>query len=162
MGTKTKKQKIPLEKLALGKAKVMVLKTSSGSYGLHGQTGWDDLPYWESQDAWIASVQVHGRLDWKGKYRESARKEHSGTGEIQLAEHRISRSERESEDYALEQAIKLEEMGFEVELDFGEIGRTVSGIYHEWIEDAPPYWLANRIANRIDYSAGRLEDLQNE
>lgn len=135
-------QRIELDQLVLGEARIKVLKTFDGNYGLHGQTGWDDLPYWEIHDAWIITTEAHGELRWgPWKYRETSKKEHRGVGELQIIEPRIFSSETKAEEYALTKALELEAKNFKVDIEFGQVGRTIFNRRVEWIKDQPPRFL---------------------
>lgn len=115
-----KQEQYPLEKIEFGTALIRILKTRDGIYGMHGQRGWDDLPYWEYWDAWIITTQAYGNIDYGPfKSRKNAKKEHSGTLKIDFLEAEILRSEKEAEDKALEIALNLEEKGFRPEIEFG-------------------------------------------
>jgi hypothetical protein len=109
-----------LEDIEFGTAKVKVLKTMDGEYGMHGQTGWDDTPYWIYWDAWFVTVQAYGNIDWGPfKKRKDAKKEHSETTKINLLEIKIFDSKNDAEDHALEEAIKFEQKGFDVKIESG-------------------------------------------
>ena len=109
------------------KATINFITGMDGSYALHGQTGWDDLPYWEYYKAWIVEVIVEGILFWGPfKYRKNAKKEHSGEALMQISETRIFNdsdcseeiAKCEAEEYTLDFANNLEKRGFKVELNF--------------------------------------------
>lgn len=110
-----------LEGIPLGSAKIKILKTKQGVYGLHGQTGWDDTPYWEFKDALIVTSQAYGDIDWGPfKQRKNSKKEHRGTSQINILEAEILRDENEAQEKSLNLAITLEEKRFEIEIEEGE------------------------------------------
>ena len=111
----------PLEEIPHGCAKVSIIKTQDGSYGLHGSNKWDDLPDWEFWDAWIVSGLANGDLDYGPfKQRKNAKKEYSGRIQISIHESGIYRDEKEAHDNALLLAISLEQRGFVTQIEFAE------------------------------------------
>ncbi len=139
------------------KAIVTLIESTAGSYGMNGQTGWDDLPYWEYWKCWIVRIEVNGFLRWGPvKYRSNAKKEHTGIAEVQLIEFReFSDSEQKddgaamklaAEDAALSIAEQLEEVGFAVELKFEEDhSRFDTRRYMGWINNPPPQLLIKKL-----------------
>lgn len=103
----------------MNRCKITLIETKDGSYGMHGQTGWDDLPYWEFWPAWIVDLRMDGLWDF-GPYKlgPDAQHEYAGTTHVHLQEGHIDRDQKKAEDLALELALSLEERGFAPEIGF--------------------------------------------
>lgn len=117
-------------------ATIKLIEGIDGDYGMHGQTGWDDQPYWVFFPAWIVLVQVMGKVAWGPvKFRRDAQKTHSGVADVELSsgsvfaafadkenptatEHLANQSA--AEDLALSWAEVLEKNGFQPEIVFGK------------------------------------------
>ncbi len=121
MEMQTKSKPYLLEKIPYGDARVNVLRTKQGVYSLHGQTGWDDTPYWEWKDAWILTVQAYGLIDWGPfKHRKNARRLHIGTSRINLIEAGIFYYENEAKEKSANTLSALESKRFQCTMNFGE------------------------------------------
>jgi len=147
------------------KATVFVFTTTAGDYGLHGQTGWDDLPYWEYYPAWIVAIEVEGKLDWGPyKYRRNAKRTHSGTTSLALrsaychvawekteADKEIQ--QRAAEDQALELAEALDENGFDVSIVLAEdhCRTDLDRKYARWIAAPPPERFQKQVLEIFKY-----------
>jgi len=144
-----------IESQDIGKARVRLLKTSIETYSIHGETKWDLYPYWASEDAWVVVIQATGKKDWGPfKQRKNALREHKGTSEVSVLESTTSFCENSAEEKALNKALKLERMGYTVEIEFGEEKRArTPGIRHTWKTNPPPMFIQKRV------SKIKLEDL---
>jgi hypothetical protein len=138
-----------LEEIPFGTAKLRVLRTRQGEYGLHGQTGWDDLPYWEFYDAWIVTVQTYGYVDWMFKYRKNAKTEYTGKSKINILETNLLKTEAEAEDKALTIAGELEEKGFKIEIEIGEENEARNLGRNYAMEEIPKGLVLRRFQPRI-------------
>lgn len=148
-------KKFKLENLPFGEAKIKVLKTKQGDYGMHRQTGWDDTPYWIFHSAWIITEQAHGILNWGPyKFRNNSR-EISDRSELNILETELlveteEDRRQEAEEMALAKALELERKGFRVELEFGEETqpRNLAKVY-KWESNLPSEWIRRRYEKRI-------------
>lgn len=148
------------------KVKISLIKTIAGSYGMHGQSGWDDLPYWEYYKAFIVRVIIDGYYCWGPfKLRKNAKKEHSGNSTVRFEkgyafvatdteddEKEIGLLLKEAEDKMLEVGSYLEDKGFQVEMFFGENdgGRKDLDIEKmTWITNPPPEKLITKARHGI-------------
>jgi hypothetical protein len=133
------------------KAIVQFIESTDGSYGMHGQTGWDDLPYWEYCRAWIVKVNVEGFLSWGPlKYRSNCKKRHYGITEVEFYEgflfNEKSHNKNIAEEYALSLAEELVKLGFEVNITFSE-NHSPQNLTKKvlWIGNIPPEFFQNKI-----------------
>jgi len=116
-----KQKPYELEQIPFGSAKIKVLKTQQGKYGLHGQTGWDDAPYWKIWDAWIITSQAYGNIDWGPfKQRRNSKKEYKGTSQISILEAEILDDENKAKEKARDLSTELEQKGFKTRTEVGE------------------------------------------
>jgi len=85
--TMERPKRLNLEKLLLGGARIKVIKTMDGQYGMHGETKWDEYPHWEFYDAWIITTQAYGTVSW-GPFKKNqySTEEHTGVGEVSVIE----------------------------------------------------------------------------
>jgi hypothetical protein len=96
-------------------AKITIVKTRNGEYGLHGDTHWDALPYWEYYPASIVEVshannsEIKIFTDWSREIYDTP-----------ISNDDYSRAKELGENWALEEAITLEKQGYLVNLVFEE------------------------------------------
>jgi len=129
------------------KAVVTIMASKDGVYGMHDQTGWDDLPYWKFWDAWIVKVEATGLLPWGPfKYRKDAKREHHGIAKVEICEKIIFKQEQEAESHALKIAEKLEYKEFDVELAFCKDSSSQNlDTKINWLDNGPPQVFKKRI-----------------
>lgn len=109
-----------MEKIPYGTAKIKILKTKQGEYGLHGDMHWDAEPYWEYYSAWIISTQAYGSVKLHSTYGGTAKTPTKiNILELKLINESWNKAQK-IEGEALELAIDLEKQGFRVDLEFGE------------------------------------------
>lgn len=133
------------------KAVINLVTSQDGSYGLHGQTGWDDLPYWEYYDAWIVKVEVEGLLGWGPfKYRQTAKKEHKGIAKVVLYKNMLTRDKKKAEDYTITLAEELDRRGFNVEIIFTKNYKQ-QDLRDKiiWVDNVPPQLFQKRIEQEL-------------
>ena len=148
--------RIRLEDLPIGQAKIRILKTEKEDYGMHGQTGWDDLPYSIYHPAKLIIEQAHGILNWGPyRFRDNSR-EISGRSEMNILETEciveIKEGDREQEvkEIAVAKARELKRKGFEVKFEFEEEPRELYRLrIHKWESNLPPEWIRRRYEKGI-------------
>ncbi|NQV88161.1 MAG: hypothetical protein HQ402_01210 [Parcubacteria group bacterium] len=134
---------------------------------MHGQTGWDDTPYWVMHAAYVVCIEVVGFTKWGPftYHHPRARRKHArvslvkiskgflyrdSSKEVDAPEENLSGIRELAEDKALRCAEIFEDRGIPVRFKFGsDFSSKNLEKRVDWMTEPPPRWCFDRASKEI-------------